>query len=85
MRKLTVEMLESGAGEGDGSSDTGISKSVLPTLKGPVYEGNPGVGLSCERKDTMVRGGYDCWMCYGSTIQTAASCTLILGDCAMTT
>ena len=32
MRKLTVEMLESGAGEGDGSSDAGISTLVLPTL-----------------------------------------------------
>lgn len=47
-------MLGSGVGDGEGSSDVGISTSVLPTLYGPLYEGKPGVGLSCERKDTMM-------------------------------
>lgn len=54
MRKLTVEMLESGHGEGEGSSDIGISTSVLPTWYGPVYEGKLGVGLRCDKKETMI-------------------------------
>lgn len=48
-------MLGSGVGEGEGSSDVGISTSVLPTWYGPLYGGKPGVGLICERKETMMK------------------------------
>ena len=36
MRKLMVVMLGSGVGEGEDNSETGISKSCVPTLYGPV-------------------------------------------------
>ncbi len=32
MRKLTVDMLGSGAGDGDDNSGIGISRSCVPTL-----------------------------------------------------
>ncbi len=47
MRKRTVErsLAESGFGDGNSSSETGISTSMVPTLKGPVYSGKLGVGF----------------------------------------
>ena len=43
-----VEMAESGTGEGEGISETGISISVEPTTSGPGYSGRVGTGLRCE-------------------------------------
>lgn len=43
-----VDMVGSGTFEADGSSDTGISYSAVPTLSGPRYLGNAGTGLSEE-------------------------------------
>ncbi len=73
-------MLGSGVGDGEGSSEVGISTSVLPTLYGPVYEGKPGVGLSCERKDTMMEGLKENWCIvrYGCLCYGTALCTLML-------
>ena len=48
MRNCTVRMCSalSGRGLGDGSSETGISTSTVPTLYGPVYWGKVGTGFS---------------------------------------
>ncbi len=40
-----VEIFESGVGEEEGISDTGISHSTVPTLCGPSGLGRDGIGL----------------------------------------
>ena len=43
-----VEMSGSGMCDEEGSSDTGISYSAVPTLSGPRYLGKAGTGLRLD-------------------------------------
>lgn len=56
-----VGMLLSGAGLGDSNSETGISTSIVPTLWGPVYSGNPGTGLRRESRELILNAGVRVW------------------------
>lgn len=52
-----------GAGLGDSIFATGNSTSIVPTLCGPVYSGNPGTGLSRDKyEDAMVRAPQWCFL-----------------------
>lgn len=46
---VSISAASVGAGAGDCRSETGISTSIVPTLYGPVYSGNLGIGLRRER------------------------------------
>ena len=52
-----VDIDGSGTGDGEGTSDTGISTSVEPTANGPGYLGRVGIGLMYDRTILNVVSG----------------------------
>jgi len=57
----------------------GISQSTVPTLYGPVYAGNDGVGFRCESRDVMLRVSGEVILCdrYYSVLRSGFSCSIM--------